>query len=114
MVQVASGVAAPKARTKKKAKDDAGEADLNIFGFRKETNYDRLMQCLLANINNLVPLRTLAENAYETSAHLDKHERRVVTMARKVQEKVITKRRMAYVIKKEKSENGICIGLFEK
>lgn len=110
MVQVAEGTAPRKTKTKKKATKE----EESLFGFRKDTNYDRLMIALMDKKNNFVPIKQLAEAAYDTGTDLEKHQRRVVTMARKVQEKVIVKRRLSYVIKKEKVDDALCIGIFEK
>ncbi len=98
--------------TAKKTKEP--EEGNSGFGFHKDTNYDRMMKCLMANLNTYVPVETLAKKAYDTDQNLEKHCRRVVAMARKVQDKVITKKHLAYTIQKEKKENALSIGLFAK
>ena len=94
---------------KTKKKDEESQ-----FGFRKDSNYARMMECLKSHLNDMVPLRVVAEAAYATSRDIEKHQRRVLAMARKVQEKVLEKRRMSFVIKKERKDNGVFIGLFAK
>lgn len=103
----------PTAVKKVKAKQTK-ETPASPFGFRPKTNYDRMMQFLLTNVGQLVPVEKLAKEAYDTNTDLPKHCKRVVTMARKVQEKVIEKKRLPYIIKREKKENAVCIGLFAK
>ena len=102
--------AEPKKRTKKEKAED----DNNLFGFRSGTNYRRMMDYLLRHVGQWVPVDTLAKEAYGDSVNLEKHSRRVQAMARKVQEKVIDKKKLSYNIQKEKKENAISIGLFTK
>lgn len=84
------------------------------FGFRDGTNYARMMIYLMDHVGQYVDVKALAEAAYGTKANVEKHCRRVITMARRTQEQVITKKRMAFEIKKEKDGNAIRIGIFRK
>ena len=111
MVQVVERTAAPRRRTTKETKEATGAG---MFGFRADTNYFRLLEYLHGKLDEFVTLRSAAAAAYGTSGDVVKHERRVMAMLRKTQEKVLTKRRMAFVIKKERKEDAIYVGLFTK
>lgn len=100
-------VMAPK-KTEKKVKTNS------VFGFRPNTNYSRLMDYLLAHKGQLVPVKDLAKEAYGNAKDLEKHCMRVVTMARKVQEKIIKPQQLPFNIVKERKENVLSIGLFAK
>jgi len=87
----------------------------NEFGLRPETNYARLVACLIKNKGKLVTLDTLAKAAYGNGTNLPKRRRRVVTMVRRIQTKIVTPKRLPYVLKKEKmDDNAIGIGLFNR
>lgn len=101
-----------RAMPKKKAVTDN---NVDEFGLRAETNYARMMACLVAHKGELVKLDALAKAAYGNGANLEKHKRRVVAMVRRVQTKIVTPKRLPYVLKKEKmDDNAIGIGLFNK
>jgi hypothetical protein len=100
-----------KATAPKKKKEDGKE---NVFGFRPDTNYSRMMNYLLAHKGQFVPVEALAKEAYGNGQNLQKHCNRVVTMARKVQERVIKPKQLPFNIVKERKENVISIGLFTK
>ncbi len=97
-----------------KKKEKKEKEPTSIFGFRAGTNYDRLMQYLLQHLGELVPVETLAKEAYGSGTDLKKHCKRVAAMVKKVEKKVIEAKRLAYSIKKEKKENVISFGLFAK
>lgn len=83
------------------------------FGLRDDTNYARMMECLAKNLGKQVKVEEVAKAAYKDGDQ-DKAKRRVVTMSRKVQEGVISKKRLPFKIVKEKSENGTTLGLHAK
>lgn len=97
-------------KTKTAASDKLGPA---TFGLREDTNYARMIECLAKNIGKPVKVEDVAKAAYP-SGDQDKAKRRVVTMSRKVQEGVITKKRLPFKIVKEKDEHGTTIGLHAK
>jgi len=100
-------------RAMPKKKESGNNVD--EFGLRAETNYARMMACLVENKGHLVKLEALAKAAYGNGSNLEKHKRRVVAMARRVQTKILTPKRLQYVLKKEKmDDNAVGIGLFNK
>jgi len=99
-------------RVKKEATGTNGKDE--TFGLRKDSNYGRMMNCLNEHLGDFVKLPIVARAAYDTSSDLEKHCRRVVTMARRVQEKIINQKNLNFEIKKERKENEIYIGLFRK
>ena len=89
--------------------------NVDEFGLRTDTNYARMMACLVAHKGQLVKLEALAKAAYGNGANLEKHKRRVIAMVRRVQTKIVTPKRLPYVLKKEKmDDSAIGIGLFNK
>jgi hypothetical protein len=89
--------------------------NMDEFGLRTDTNYARMMACLVAHKGELVKLDALAKAAYGNGANLEKHKRRVIAMVRRVQTKIVTPKRLPYVLKKEKmDDSAIGIGLFNK
>lgn len=81
------------------------------FGKRPGTHYHKMVTALVENMNKPIGVADLARAAYGSGA-LKKHQRRVQTMANRVQENDITKKRMPLKIVKEKTDDGtttICL-----
>lgn len=102
-------------QTKETVMPTAPKSDkiVEAFGMRDGTNYARMLDHLAKNVGKQVKVDELARAAYKAGDH-DKAKRRVVTMSRKVQDGIIVKKRLPYKIVKEKSDDGVTIGLHNK